>query len=242
MLLLKDIQKKKHAGKKQLAVLIDPDKARKSLDLLLAKCDEANVDLLLIGGSLLHNGSLSETITDIKSKSQIPVVIFPGSNLHIDKHADGILLLSLVSGRNPDLLIGQHVIAAPILKKSDLEILSTGYILIDGGKPTTVSYISGTTPIPRDKPEIAACTALASQFIGHQLIYLDSGSGAQKPVPSQTIASTKAMVDIPIIVGGGLKTIQDIKKAYNAGADIVVIGNHLEENPDFLDELSMLKN
>jgi putative glycerol-1-phosphate prenyltransferase len=196
------------------------------------------VDFFLVGGSLLTSTFLNSTVRTLKGHSDIPVILFPGSNLHIDPSADAILLLSLISGRNPDFLIGQHVIAAPVLKKSKLEILPTGYMLIESGKPTTVSYISNTTPIPYDKPEVAACTAMAGEMLGLQLIYLDAGSGAQRPVSPRTIAAVRRSVEVPIIVGGGITTPQAAEDALRAGADVIVIGNGIEKDPNLLVEVS----
>ncbi len=219
-----------------MAVLIDPDKVdAESCTRLVNYAIESKVDFLFVGGSLITTGQLSETVKIIKNtSSSIPVVIFPGSNLHIDAQADAILLLSLVSGRNPELLIGQHVVAAPILKKSKLEVMSTAYILIDGGNSTTVSYISGTTPIPADKPEIAACTALASEMLGMKLMYLDGGSGAREAISEEVIGAVSQSVEAPVIVGGGINTLEKVESACNAGADLVVIGTGIEKDPDFL--------
>ncbi|TAG57186.1 MAG: geranylgeranylglyceryl/heptaprenylglyceryl phosphate synthase, partial [Runella slithyformis] len=162
----------------------------------------------------------------------------PGSSLHIEPTADAILLLSLISGRNPELLIGQHVIAAPILKRSGLEVLPTGYMLVESGRSTTVSYISNTTPIPHDKPSVAACTAMAGEMLGLQLMYLDAGSGAQKPVSAAMIAAVRQAVDTPIVVGGGINSIDKAYAALEAGADVIVVGNGIEENPDLLPEIA----
>lgn len=231
----------KAAGKKMLAVLVDPDNVSVDQAVTLSKqLDSSHVDFVFVGGSLMVNGDLSETIIALKSNSSVPVVIFPGSNLHISDEADAILLLSLISGRNADLLIGQHVAAAPILKKSTLEVLSTGYMLIESGQATTVSYISNTSPIPQDKPEIAACTAMAGELLGQKLIYLDGGSGAKIPVPAKTINSVSRAVDIPVIVGGGIRDLASATEALSSGADVVVVGNHIESNPEFLGELSGL--
>ncbi|CAA9315433.1 MAG: Homolog of geranylgeranylglyceryl phosphate synthase [uncultured Cytophagales bacterium] len=196
------------------------------------------MDFFLVGGSLLTTTFLNSTVRTLKANSNIPVILFPGSNLHIDPSADAILLLSLISGRNPDFLIGQHVIAAPVLKKSKLEILPTGYMLIESGKPTTVSYISNTTPIPYDKPEVAACTAMAGEMLGLQLIYLDAGSGAQRPVSPRTIAAVRKSVEVPVVVGGGITTPQAAEEALQAGADVIVIGNGIEKDPNLLVEVS----
>jgi putative glycerol-1-phosphate prenyltransferase len=229
----------KTSGRRSFAVLVDPDKTNPPACLQLSRAAlENRVDFFLVGGSLLTTTFLNSTVRTLKSHSDMPVILFPGSNLHIDPSADAILLLSLISGRNPDFLIGQHVIAAPVLKKSKLEILPTGYLLIESGKPTTVSYISNTTPIPYDKPEVAACTAMAGEMLGLQLIYLDAGSGAQRPVSPRTIAAVRKSVEVPIIVGGGITTPQAAEDALQAGADVIVIGNGIEKDPNLLVEVS----
>ena len=224
--------------KKLLAVLIDPDNAEPShLKNVLQSQNIAKIDLLLIGGSVLTSGNIHDTLKYVKSICDIPCIIFPGSPDQISSEADAILLLSLISGRNPELLIGKHVESALRLKQSNLEILPTGYVLIDGGAPTTVSYISGTTPIPHNKPGLAAMTALAGEQLGFQIIYMDAGSGAKNPIPSSMIEAVRSQTSRPIIVGGGIRTIEGIHSAWNAGADVVVIGNRLEEDPKFLQRL-----
>jgi putative glycerol-1-phosphate prenyltransferase len=229
----------KTSGRRSFAVLVDPDKTNPPACLQLSRAAlENRVDFFLVGGSLLTSTFLNSTVRTLKAHSDIPVILFPGSNLHIDPSADAILLLSLISGRNPDFLIGQHVIAAPVLKKSKLEILPTGYMLIESGKPTTVSYISNTTPIPYDKPEVAACTAMAGEMLGLQLIYLDAGSGAQRPVSPRTIAAVRKSVEVPIVVGGGITTPKVAEDALQAGADVIVIGNGIEKDPNLLVEVS----
>ncbi len=228
----------KKQGLKQTAILIDPDKVdQDSFADFIEKVNESNIDYIFVGGSLLMDNCLSNVISIIKEKTDKTTIIFPGSNWHVDEQADALLLLSLISGRNADLLIGKHVEAAPILAKKNIEFVSTGYILIDGGKSTTVSYISNTTPIPNDKPEIALATALAGEMIGMKCIYLDAGSGAINPVPTATIQAVSSTCSSPIIVGGGIRTKEGIKAAHDAGADIVVIGNHIERNPDFITNL-----
>lgn len=196
------------------------------------------VDFFLVGGSLVTSSVMGKMIRAIKAQTSIPIIIFPGSNLHIEPEADAILFLSLISGRNPEFLIGQHVVAAPILKKSDLEILATGYMLVDSGRQTTVSYISNTTPLPHDKPAVAACTAMAGEMLGLQLMYLDAGSGAQRSVSPEMIAAVRQSVETPIIVGGGINTPQKAKNALEAGADLIVVGNGIEENPNLLPEIA----
>ena len=226
-----------------LSVLIDPDKADNAqLHLLTEHHDFKYVDFVFVGGSLMTGGNSKSCIESIKNKTDKPIVIFPGSPNQVDEGANGVLLLSLLSGRNPDLLIGRHVESAFKLKRANLEILPTGYILIDGGRTTTVSYISNTSPIPQDKPRIAAATALAGCQLGHRLIYLDCGSGANQHVATPLIQQVEKEINVPLIVGGGIKTRFDAQEVFNAGADIVVVGNHLEKNPQFLSELVKAKN
>ena len=230
------------ANQKMVAVLIDPDKsADHRLDTLVFHPNFDQVDFLFVGGSLVTDGSMKTCLAELKKRTNKPLIIFPGSPNQIDDQADAILLLSLISGRNSDLLIGRHVESAHKLKRSGLEILATGYILIDGGRTTTVSYISGTAPIPQDKPSIAAATALAGSQLGKKLIYLDCGSGAHHHTSPQLIAAVKNEVDTPVIVGGGIKTREDAETVFTAGADVVVVGNKLEDNPEFLTELVKAK-
>lgn len=225
--------------KKQLAVLIDPDKGRKDhLSKIAAIANETKVDLFFVGGSLMVGDEMEETISTLKSLSNIPIVLFPGSPSQLSDQADALLFLSLISGRNADLLIGQQVIAAPAIKKSNIEVLPTGYMLIDGGRPTTASYISGSQPIPANKPEIAAVTAMTGEMLGLKLIYADAGSGADFPVSMEMIQSIKSAIDIPLIIGGGMKSAEDVKNAFQAGADIAVIGNAFEGQPELLNEIS----
>jgi len=228
-------------GRKAFAVLLDPDKVElSSFPFMLAESMRHGVDFFFVGGSLITRYASDEIIAAIRRHTTIPAILFPGNSLHIEPSADAILLLSLISGRNPELLIGQHVIAAPLLKKSNLEILPTGYMLIESGRATTVSYISNTTPIPHDKPSVAACTAMAGELLGLQIMYLDAGSGAQKPVSAEMIAAVRKSVDTPIIVGGGINTTQKAQAALEAGADIIVVGNGIEQNPDLLPEIAQI--
>lgn len=232
------LQQRISEGKKLFALLIDPDKVTKQeAERLRDQSVALGVDLLFVGGSLMTGYQLHDVVTVMKQQDQIPVILFPGSNLHIDHEADAILLLSLISGRNADLLIGQHVVAAPLLKKSPLQILPTGYMLVDSGVQTTVSYISNTTPIPYDKPSIAACTAMAGELLGLKLIYLDAGSGAARPISQRMIAAVRKAVDLPLIVGGGIKTPEMIHDALTAGADVVVVGNTIEQYPERLADM-----
>ena len=241
--LLSNLYERKENGQKSFAVLIDPDKVNlDNFTNLLDLCIEHHANYIFVGGSLITDYVMSDVIAKIKSYTNIPVILFPGNSLHIDNQADAILLLSLISGRNPEFLIGQHVISAPVLRKSGLEILPTGYMLIDSGRQTTVSYISNTNPIPHDKPGIAACTAMAGEMLGLKLTYLDAGSGAMNPVSPEMIAAVRQSVDTPIIVGGGINSIKKAKNALSAGADVIVVGNGIEENIDLLKEIAITVN
>ena len=222
-------------GRKALAILLDPDNLDEtSLLHLLALSQVHPVDYFFVGGSLMLSEHQAALIALIKAHSDVPVLLFPSHSLHLDGPADGVLLLSLISGRNPDFLIGQHVVAAPRLRASGLQLLSTGYMLIESGRPTTASYMSGTTPLPHNKPGIAACTALAGEQLGLKLIYLDGGSGAENPVSVTMIAAVREAGSTPIIVGGGLNTGEKVYAALTAGADVIVVGNHIESEPKFL--------
>ncbi|MFN8437491.1 MAG: geranylgeranylglyceryl/heptaprenylglyceryl phosphate synthase [Cytophagales bacterium] len=229
------IVSQKNVGKKLFAVLVDPDNIDiDQLKSLVHLSVEAQIDLFFVGGSLIEKDTLAIVVKTIKSLCTIPVVLFPGSNMHIDAQADGLLFLSLISGRNPDLLIGQQIIAAPILKRTSLEILPTGYMLIDGGKATTVSYISNTTPLPADKPSIAACTAMAGEMLGLKLIYMDAGSGALYPISRKIIGAVRRSIDCPLVVGGGIDSVSKAADAWESGADVVVVGNALEKDQNLL--------
>lgn len=226
-----------------IAILIDPDKGdEQSLKVICETANSINADLFFIGGSLLTDGDLNQTIRIVKENSNIPLLLFPGSSSQISREADGILFLSLLSGRNPEMLIGQQVVAAPYLRKTNLEVISTAYLLIDSGAPTTASYISNSNPIPAEKAEIAASTALAGQYMGMNLIYLDGGSGAKNPVPLAMIKKVKSYIDQPLIVGGGINNIEKARGAMLAGADIIVVGNALEKNSSFLEQIGKLIN
>lgn len=240
MTILEIIQQRHQAGKKSIAVLIDPDKIDdlSRLRQLIHLANENCIDFFFVGGSLITTLNLADVIRTIKDNVSIPVVLFPGSSLQIDPGADAILFLSLISGRNPDLLIGQHVQAAPILKNNRIEVLPTGYLLINSGRISSVAYISNTTPIPDDKYSLAACTALAGEMLGLRLIYLDAGSGAEREISSKMIASVRKTISVPLLVGGGINTPQKAFAALEAGADMIVIGNALEKDPDLLTEIS----
>lgn len=238
-----DILKQKTTeNKKMFSVLIDPDKQNFSeLHKTISKCNEAKIDFFLVGGSIITKGDIATTVRFIKENSSIPVILFPGSHQHITQHADGILFLSLISGRNPTFLIGNQVLAAPIIQKTNLEVLSTGYMLVDCGTTTTAIYMSETTPLPYHKPEIAAATALAGEYLGLKMIYIDGGSGAQKSISTEMISQVKSVLSIPLIIGGGIKTAIQAQEIFQAGADIIIIGNGAEENRNIIQEISDVK-
>lgn len=221
--------------KKQLAVLIDPDKQSPEQLVNTAKiAQNSGVDFLFVGGSLLTSDMLFHCVKTLKENSDIPVILFPGNTYQIARNADAMLFLSLISGRNPDMLIGMHVLAAPYIKLAGLETIPTGYMLIDSGKPTAVTYMSNSFPIPNDKKDIAACTAMAGEMLGLKMIFMDAGSGASIPVPEDMISFVKQSIEVPLIVGGGIRDSNQLKTVYKAGADIAVIGNRFEENPELI--------
>lgn len=225
-------------GKKIFALLLDPDEYNdQSLKHTLLEAGKSKTDLILVGGSLVTN-PIAPFIQKIKENSEIPVLLFPGNLLQISNNADGILFLSLISGRNPDLLISNHVASAPMIKSSGMEVISTGYILVENGKSTSVEYISNTRPVPSDKPDIASATAIAGEMLGFKLIYLEAGSGAQHPVKTETITLVKKNIKVPLVVGGGIRNPEDAKNILNAGADIIVIGNAVEKNTSLLKKIS----
>lgn len=234
MSILDEIKHKIIDNKKLLGILIDPDKystieETKQLSTALKKIEP---NYIFVGGSLINNQLFEETISTLKDSIDIPVIIFPGNNQQISHKADGILLLSLISGRNPDFLIGQHVNSAYQIQQSNLEILPTGYMLINCGQPTSAQYMSNTNPIPYAKKEIAAATALAGEQLGLSLFYLDGGSGADKPISKEMIETVKSAISSPLIVGGGIRTKADLETAWEAGADLVIIGTAFENNPN----------
>jgi len=233
------LTERKQQHKKSFAVLVDPDKVNDSnLEQLVELAVAARVDYFLVGGSLVISNYLDECVQLIKRSCNIPVILFPGSPNQVSKYADALLYLSLISGRNADMLIGQHVISAPLVKQSGLEILSTGYMVVDGGAPTTVSYISNATPLPADKNEIAMCTAMAGEMLGMKLIYMDAGSGAKRAISEDMIAKVASVIEVPLIIGGG---IIEPEKAYlncKAGADMIVVGNAIEKDPNLIKEMA----
>ncbi len=225
--------------KKSFAVLIDPDSVSlNQIEQVAHQCNEAQVGYVFIGGSLMTSNHLDQCIIRFKQCSNIPVLLFPGSPSQVSKEADALLYLSLISGRNPELLIGAHVVSAPVVKESGLEVISTGYIVVDGGAPTTVSYMSHSAPVPHDKNDIAVCTAMAGEFQGKNIIYMDAGSGAKNPISEEMLKSVSSHVSLPLVVGGGILTPE---KAYNnckAGADVIVVGNAIEKDPALIKEIS----
>jgi phosphoglycerol geranylgeranyltransferase len=233
------IIEKKKQGRKQLAILVDPDKFEPGRILDIAH--EAGVDYFFTGGSLLTNGNLEQCISELK-QSTIPVVLFPGNVMQVSKNADALLLLSLISGRNPEMLIGKHVIAAPMIKAAALEVIPTGYMLIESGRQTTVSYISNTTPIPADKDDIAICTAMAGEMLGMKMIYLEAGSGAVNPVSESMIKSVRKNITVPLIVGGGINSGKRAETALRAGADLIVVGNAAEKDVTVIREIAAAVN
>jgi phosphoglycerol geranylgeranyltransferase len=229
-------------GKKSIALLLDPDKAKgDSLINILDIAGKSKTDFILAGGSLTFN-SINNLIGAIKEYCSIPVILFPGNLLQLTTEADIIFLLSLISGRNPELLIGNHVIAAPHLKEVKEKLLPVGYILISCGNKTSVEYISQTEAIPSDKAEIVVATALAGEMLGLKMIYLEAGSGAFNPVPVNIVKSVRDNISIPIAVGGGIKTAKEIEEFYNAGADLIILGNGCEKRPDLLSEACKIRD
>lgn len=233
------ISKNQTTGLKTLAVLLDPDKVEISaIEKLAVQAEKSNVGFFFIGGSLMTSQQLDAMLLELRKHTQLPLVLFPGSINQISPYADAILLLSLISGRNAEFLIGQHVISAHQLHSSGLEILPTGYMLVDGGRPTTASYISNTQPLPANKPDIAAATALAGTLLGLKINYLDAGSGADRAVPNKIIEAVKRSSSNPLIVGGGIRTPEQAWQTARSGADIVVVGNLFEEQPEMLHEMA----
>ena len=233
---LRALKSKNQSG---FAVLADPDKiAPADMHYLARLCNDAGVDYVFMGGSLLMAHQMELCIQRFKTESDIPVILFPGSPAQVTPYADALLYLSLISGRNADLLIGQHVVSAPQVKASGLEVISTGYMLIDGGTQTTASYMSGEMPIPADKPEIALCTAWAAEMQGKHIIYMDAGSGARKPISEEMIQKVSSHIEIPLVVGGGILTPEKAYENCKAGANLVVVGNAIERDPMLIKDMA----
>ncbi len=242
MTLLNNITKKSEQSIKQLGVLVDPDKCSPaSLKTLCTMAQESGTDYLLVGGSLLTRQNMSKCIAEIKQHSSLPVLIFPGNIMQIEPGADALLFLSLISGRNPEMLIGNHVLAAPMLKNSGLEVIPTGYMLVESGLVNSVMYMSNTTPIPREKTDIAFCTAMAGEMLGLQLIFMDAGSGAKHPVPLEMIGLVKQHISLPLVVGGGIREAETAGDVWEAGADLVIIGNAAEARPGVIRQAGKVK-
>jgi phosphoglycerol geranylgeranyltransferase len=233
------LQELRRTGRKAFAVLVDPDKVGSGqLESMAALCNNAGVDFLFMGGSLMVSNHIDECITAFKANSEIPVILFPGSPSQVSRYADALFYLSLISGRNPELLIGAHVVSAPLVKASGLEVISTGYMVVDGGAPTTVSYMSHSAPIPHDKDDIALCTAMAGEMQGKHVLYMDAGSGARNPVSESMIRRVSSQTDIPLIVGGGITEPEKAYRNGRAGADVVVVGNAIEKDPALIAEIA----
>jgi putative glycerol-1-phosphate prenyltransferase len=224
----------------KLSVLIDPDnQTESSLMSLSEKINNCKVDMILVGGSLLLDNDWEKALILLRKNTSVPIVLFPGNNYQISRQADAILLLSLISGRNPEYLIGQHVVAAPLIRESGLEVIPTGYMLIDGGRASTTSYMTQTVPIPHDKPDIAVATAMAGEMLGLKTIYLEAGSGAYKSISIEMLQAVSSTVSIPIITGGGIRTPEQAEALADAGSSMIVVGNILEKEPELLMEISL---
>ena len=229
---------KKSKGEKSFAVLVDPDKVNAdTIDELITLANAARLDFSWLAESCYQQSPWWSCLR-FKDNCDIPIILFPGSPSQISKHADALLYLSLISGRNADLLVGQHVISAPFVKQSGLEIMSTGYMVVDGGAPTTVSYISNASPIPSDKNEIAMCTAMAGEMLGMKLIYMDSGSGAKRPITETMIHLVSKSIEVPLVVGGGINTPEKAYLNCKAGADVIVVGNAIEKDNSLIKEMA----
>lgn len=236
------ILNKSKQNQKMFGVLIDPDKQNVA-ELLktVLLCNEEDVDFFFVGGSIITKGDFNQTCRLIKENTTKPVIIFPGSPDQISKYADAILFLSLISGRNPELLIGSQVAATPKLQKLDLEIIPTGYLLVDCGTQTTAIYVSETNPIPHNNVEIAATTALAGEYLGLKLTYIDGGSGAKKCISKEMIKKTREYISEPLIIGGGIRTVEAAEEIYKAGADLIIVGNAAEKNRNLIAEIAKMK-
>ena len=238
-----NILDKCQAKEKMFAVLVDPDKydSPKDLQELIYNLKQALPDIIFIGGSLVNNGNFELVINELSNLKIAPVIIFPGNNKQVSSNADAILLLSLISGRNADFLIGQHVVSALDIKNANLEVIPTGYMLIESGPTTSAQYMSNTQPIPYNKTDIAIATALAGEQLGLKFIYMDGGSGAKNPISKEMIKGVRQTVNTPLIIGGGIRNKEQAIDAWNSGADIVVIGNAIENNPELALEICHLR-
>lgn len=230
---------KKHA----FALLIDPDSASiNQIEYLAMEAKASKVGFVFVGGSIMVSNKVRECVDALHAEGDMPVVLFPGNPNQVVNNADALLFLSLISGRNSELLIGQHVAAAPHIIQSGLEVISTGYMVIDGGVPTTVSYMSHSFPIPNNKPDVALCTAWAGELLGKHVIYMDAGSGAKVPISETMIEKVASNIRLPLIVGGGIKTPEKVQSNCKAGAQVIVVGNAIEKEKGLLKELSLAVN
>jgi len=231
--ILANIQKASKNGEKLLAILLDPDKTSiNEIPTVSKRIEKLGANFIFVGGSVVENGATELFVKKLKTETQIPVILFPGDYSQVTNYADGLLFLSLLSGRNPEYLIEQQIKAVPFLKNSTLEIIPTGYILIDGGTNSSVLKVSKTTPISQNNIELAVATAVAGMYKGKQLVYLEAGSGATKVVNTELISEVKKNITIPLIVGGGIQSKEQLNNAYKNGADLVVIGTAFENNID----------
>lgn len=236
------MEMEKFVNKKSVALLIDPDKVNeKTLPGILKTAAGTGTDFIMVGGSLTFR-SVEHVIDLIRSICSIPLVLFPGNLLQLSRKADLILLLSLISGRNPELLIGNHVIAAPYLKDVRDKLIPVGYILIGCGSKTSVEYISQTEAIPADKTDIVVATAIAGEMLGLKMIYLEAGSGARNPVPAEIIKAVRKEISVPLAVGGGIRSAREVNDIYKAGADLIILGNGCEKDPGLLTEACRLRD
>ena len=223
----------KKSGKKSLFVLIDPDKdSSQALKSQAVAAQDNGAAAIFIGGSYLSGDIFDRTVRELKTGLEIPLIIFPGGSAQLSPQADAVLFLSLISGRNPQYLIGEHVTAAPVVKKMGLEVISTAYMLIEAGRTSAVEFVSNTKPIPREQTGIAAAHAIAAEMLGMKMVYLEAGSGALQPVPAEMITAVRKSIDLPLIVGGGIRSPEQAQTAVSAGADFIVVGNALEKGEE----------
>ncbi len=239
-----DVRNKIRQSPGQIAILIDPEKVvlDSSFDELLKSIEQAAISFIFVGGSTVTAAQQTACIARIKSKTQVPVVIFPGSAEQIDAQADALLFLNLISGRNPEYLIGQQVAAVPKILQTQLEVIPTAYLLVDGGVETMVQKVSKTKALQTEDFDLMLHTSIAGVLMGHELVYLDAGSGAMNPVSTDWIKALRAEIRNPIIVGGGIRTVEQISRFFDSGANLVVVGNHVESNPEFIRELALFNS
>ena len=225
---LLSIKEEKGAG---YIVLIDPDKnSEKKLEEKISKINNSGVDAIFVGGSLILDNNCERRVSVIKSLSELPVIFFPGGISQLNKYYDAMLFMSILSGRNPHYLIGEQVLAAPIVKDLGIEVIPTGYLIVDGGNNSSVQFMSGSNPIPIEKPDILVAHALAAQYLGKKLVYLESGSGAKKSIPNKLVNAVNSYIDVPIIVGGGIRSPESAYEKVQAGASFIVTGSVIEND------------